>query len=389
MSDSNNTSSIDEKKEDTNTSIDGANLGKFIFTITILFIMIIFYYTSSGLLLFACKLGQSNILPTNIHCFPYNDAKINIQPIDTNIFTTYTQPPLSIKINFPYDKFNSSNKILDLFRNYKNEPKSNFLVNYFISIMEDVILFNYSSFNTILNSLNGLPEILMVLFGPIIISFISTFIFIADLLYLIYLWFAKMNWFFKKNTNNSNSGKPNWEDISFIDLFNFNYLCAIGLVILFIILFFFSLPLLNIVASLSMIWCFISCMTYKAQMDNKNITSLTIIQDVFKYYKVLIMSIFSFLVISTAFSTLGTVQGLFSIATVTLIYLGFIGINIFKPVNRDNLTPVVSFEQAKKTCSYIEPLKEKHGLLYQLIFGQKGGGITKELKSISKKLSQK
>lgn len=389
MSDSSNTSTIDEKKEDTNSSIDGANLGKFFFTITILFIMIIFYYASSGLLLFACKLGQSNILPTNKHCFPYTDVKINIQPIDTNIFTTFTQPALSMKLNFPYDKFNSSNKILDLFRNYKNEPKSNFLANYFISIMEDVILFNYSSFNTILNSINGLPEIFIILFGPVIISFLSLIIFIADLFYLIYLWFAKMNWFFKKNINNSNSGKPNWVDVSFIDFFNLNYLSSVGLVILFIILFFFSLPLLNIVASLSMIWCLFSCITYKAQMDNKNITSLSIIQDIFKYYKVLIMTIFSFLLISTAFSTLGTVQGLFTIATVILIYLGFIGINIFKPVNRDYLTPLVSFEQAKKTCNYVEPVKEKHGLLYQLLFGQKGGNITKELKNINKTLSQK
>ena len=140
MSDSSDTSTIDDKNEDSTTTIDGANIGKFIYTITILFIMIIFYYTSSGLLLYACKLGQSNILPTNIHCFPYSEAKINIQPIETNIFTTFTDPPLSMKMNFPYDKFNAGNKILDLFRNYKNESKSNFLANYFISIMEEVIL---------------------------------------------------------------------------------------------------------------------------------------------------------------------------------------------------------------------------------------------------------
>ena len=388
-SQSSDTSTIDEKKVDSNTIIDGANIGKFVFTITILFIMILFYYTTSGLLLYACKLGQSNILPTNIHCFPYNDAKINIQPIETNIFTTFTEPPMSMKMNFPYDKFNASNKILDMFRNYKNESKSNFLANYFISIMEEVILFNYSSYNTILNGLNGLPEIVIVLFGPIIISFISIFIFICDLLYLIYLWFAKMGWFFKKNTNTTNTGKPNWIDMTLVDFFNLNYLCGICLVILFIFLFFFSLPLLNIVASLSMLWCVFSCINYKAEMNNKSITSFTIIQDLFKYYKVLILSIFSFLVISTAFSTLGVVQGLFSIATLILIYFGFLGINIFKSVNRENLTPVVSFEQAKKTCSYVEQSKEKHGLLYYLLFGQKGGNIAKELKNISKKLSQK
>jgi hypothetical protein len=42
MSDSSDTSTIDDKNEDSTTTIDGANLGKFIYTITILFIMIIF-----------------------------------------------------------------------------------------------------------------------------------------------------------------------------------------------------------------------------------------------------------------------------------------------------------------------------------------------------------
>jgi len=388
MTDSSDTPIIDEKKDNSNKSIESANFGKFFLTISILFIMILFYYTCSGLLLFACKLGQSNILPTNIHCLPYNEGKINIQPIESNIFSTYTEPSLSIKINFPYDKFNATNKILDLFRIYKNEPKSNFLINYFISIMEDIILFNYSSFNTILNGLNSLPEFFLVLFGPIIISILSIIIFIVDLFYLIYLWFAKMSWFFKKNTNTGNTGTPNWVDISFFDIFNFNYLIAICLVFLFIFLFLFSLPLLNIIASLSIIWCFISCITYKAEMNKKVISSLNIIQDLFKYYKVLIMGIFSFLVISTAFSTLGVVQGIFSLVTVILIYFGLIGINIFKPNMRENLTPLVSLEQAKKTCNYINSSKEKHGLLYQLIFGQKGGNISQELKKISKKLSQ-
>ena len=36
-----------------------------------------------------------------------------------------------------------------------------------------------------------------------------------------------------------------------------------------------------------------------------------------------------------------------------------------------------------------EPSKEKHGLLYGLVFGQQGGNITKEIKEIGKKLSRK
>ena len=65
-------------------------------------------------------------------------------------------------------------------------------------MIETIIHFNYSVFNKILDMLNGLPEILLIIFGPVIFAFISTFVLIADHLYLIYLWFAQMGWFFTK-----------------------------------------------------------------------------------------------------------------------------------------------------------------------------------------------
>jgi hypothetical protein len=388
MSDTSDSSAIDEKKNEMKSSDSYySKIINFILTVLILLILIVVYYSSSGLILYACKLSQSNILPTDIHCFPYQENKPNIQPIETNIFTTFSEPPLSMKIKFPYNEHNSSNTVLDIFREYKNSPGSNFLANYFISIVEGLISFNYSSFNTILNILNGLPEILIVLFGPIIVGIISTIILIIDHLYLIYLWFANMGWFFRTNINESGTGSPDWKDINFLD--GFNYLTAVGLVFLFVILFFFSLPVLSIIASLTICWCLFSCITYKAEMYGKSITSATIIQDIFKYYKLLIMGILSFLIILSAFTKLGTVSGVFSVIILALIYFGIITIDIFKPINKDNLSPEVSYNQAKKTCSYKGFLKEKHGILYNILFGQKGGNITKELKNISKKISSK
>ena len=393
MSDStSDTSAIDDKNNETNSSTNSnyfSNIGNFFLTVLILFIMIILYYASSGLILYACKLGQSNILPTDVHCYPYEETKPNIQPIQTNIFTTFTDPEMSMKMKFPYNEYNASNKVLDMFREYKHQPKSNFLANYFISIMENIIQFNYSSFNQILNLMNGyLPEAVIILFGPILVSILSTLIFLIDHLYLIYLWFANMGWFFKTNTNDSGTGNPKWEDVGFAS--PFAYWCAIWLVILFVILFFFAFPLLSIIASLAMTWCIFSCMTYKAEMNGKIISAIPIIQDLFKYYKLLIMAIFSFFVIVSAFSKLGTVPGIFSIITLLFIYFGIISIDIFKPISKDNLSPSVSYEQAKKTCSFKEVTKEKHGLLYDILFGgQKGGQLTKELKNIGKRLSRK
>jgi hypothetical protein len=391
MSDTSDTSAIDEKQDQSTSSVQSnfiSNIGGFVITVIVLFIIIAFYYGSSGLLLYACKLGQSNILPTDVHCYPYEETKPNIEPIQTNIFTTFTDPALSMKMKFPYNDYNSSNKILDMFREYKNEPGSNFLANYFISMMESVVQFNYSSFNYILNMLNGLPEILLVLFGPIIVAILSTFIFLADHIYLIYLWFAKMGWFFKTNTNDSGTGNPKWEEVGFTS--PFYYWCSVSLVFLFIILFFFCFPLFSIISSLAMGWCMFSCITYTAEMNNKSINASTIIKDVFKYYKIPIMGIFSFLVIVSAFTNLGIIPGIISIVVLALIYFGIIAIDTFKPINKDHLSPLSSYNQAKKTCNFKEPSKDKHGLLYNLLFGgQKGGNLTKELKNIGKNLSRK
>jgi len=387
MSDSSDTSIIDDKKNESTSSNNGnyiSNIGNFLLTVLIIFLIIALYYTSSGFILYACKLAQSNILPTDIHCFPYTETKPDIQPIQTNIFTTFTEPQLSMKMSFPYDEYNSSSKILDMFREYKNKSNSNFLANYFISIIESVIQLNFSAINTSLNILNELPEVLLVILGPIIIAILSTILFIFDHLYIIYLWFVNMGWFFKTNTNDSDSGGPKWKDVSITE--PINYGCAIGLLILFIIIFFFSLPIFSIISALALTFCALSCISYKAEMLNKSISVAPIIQDIFKYYKTPIMSVFSFFVIVSAFTKLGPLPGVFSIVTLALIYFGTLSIDIFNPIKKDNLSPLVSYKQAKKTCNFKELSKEKHGFLYNMIFGQSGGSLTRELKNIGKKL---
>lgn len=390
MSDANDTSAIDSKNEKTNSSSSGelaTNTTKFIKNIIMLIIAIVIYFSCSGFILFGCKLAQSNILPTDDKCYPCNNIKPNIQPIQTNIFTTFTDPQMSLKMSFPYNLYNSSNKVLDLFRNYKEEHDSNFMANYFISIVESLIIDNYTAINYISNMMNSLPEIVIIIFGPIIVSIISTIIFLYDHLYVIYLWFANMSWFFKKNVNTDVSKKPEWEDVTMIS--PIDYCCAIGLVILFFILFCLLLPSLPVLPFLTISWCLFSCIAYQAEMGGKSITSLHIIKDLFKYYKVTFMSIFGFFVISSAFKNLGTIPGIFSIITLALIYFGIITIDLFKPNHEEGLSKLTSYTQAKKQCNYKGNNKENHGLMYDLMFGQKGGGIAKELKNIGKKISAK
>jgi hypothetical protein len=99
------------------------------------------------------------------------------------------------------------------------------------------------------------------------------------------------------------------------------------------------------------------------------------------------MSIFSFFIIVSAFSNLGNVSGLFSILTFILMLWGVISIDIFKGYKPENLSPLVSSDQAIKKCS----LKSLNtGFLDNLFSNQKGGSqILKDLKKLSKSLLKK
>ena len=390
MAETTDSSAIDEKNQ--SNSSDNSdylnNLGGFMKNVIIIFLVVIIYFTGSGFILYACKLAQSNILPTDENCAPYTSSKPNINEVKTNIFTS---GDVSMKLSFPYNEENSKNYLIDLFREYKDEPKSNFLANYFISIIEKIINLNFLIFNAGLDKLNKFPEIFLVLLGPIILSIMTIFIFMANNVYLWFLWFAKMGWFFKTNTNDSSSGKPKWEDVSITS--PVSYGCAIGLVILFCILFFISLPLITFLSWLLMVSCIISGLSYKSVMNGKLISVLPIIKDTFKYYKSVIMSVLSFFVVISAFSKLGPVPGIFSIITLALIYFGIISIDLFKSSNKENLSPLVSDNQAKKTCSIQETTAPKKRGIFKIfldgVFGksQKGGNITKEIKKLVEKKS--
>jgi hypothetical protein len=390
MSDTtNDTSTIDDKKNDnlsSNSADFASNIVSFITSLISMFIVVLLYFSSSGLILFLCKLAQSNILPTEENCYPYAETKPTIQPIKTNIFATFTDPEMSMKMEFPYDDFNSSNKVLDMFSKYKNKPTSHFLANYFISIFEQLINLNYSSINSIMNLMNAtLPEPAIIGIGPIITGLLYGFGLLINTVYFMYLWFSNMHWFFKTNKNESGDGKPQWEDVTITSPLNWSL--AVGLAILFTILLIVGFAFFSIFPLIFYHKTILTTIFYKAIMNGKGITSFTIVKETLKYYKITIVSIISLFVILLAFSKLGTIPGIFSLATLGLIYWGIISIDIFKPINETNLTPMVSYEQATKKCTFTKSKGEKHGFLYNLLIGQKGGNLTKELKKINKNLT--
>ena len=387
MSDPNDTSTIDGKKEDSSsnsTETYSDKVVKFLISIVIVFVIILFYFSSSSLILFMCKIAQSNILPTNPNCAPYTDTQpiIKPSPIQTNIFTSFTDPEMSMKMEIPYD-INSKNNLIELLKKYKEKSSSNFLANYFISISESILQFNYSAINTIMNTMNNeFYESAIIVFGPIIFGILYSIGVVLNTGYFIYLWFANISWFFKTNTNKTGSGKPQWEDVTLLSPVNWFF--GVILSILFVLILIFAFPIVSILSMLCFHNSIISTLLMKATMNGKQISSLSIITETFKHYKLIILSITTIFVVLLALSNLGLPGLLFSLVTFALIYFGVLSIDMFSPVKETNLSKLVSYNQASNECPAIKISEPKHGLLYNLVFGQKGGDITKQLKKIGK-----
>jgi hypothetical protein len=283
--------------------------------------------------------------------------------------------------------------MLDFFKEYKEKSSSNFLANYFITIIESLIQFNNYSINSTMNVVNSyVPELGIILIGPIIAGILYALGMICNFVYFCILWFYCMSWFFKTNINDTGSGKPEWENVTLFSPYYF--FIGFMLVILFIILFFVGFPFVSMIPAIFFHRSLISAFFYKGMMNGKEATAFTIAKETLKHYKVTIVTIVSILTVLSAFSTLGAIPGVFSALTLALIYYGIISIDIFKALPEKNLSPLVSYEQAVKKCpKIIEYHKKKHGFLYfllfglyDLFFGQKGGEMTQEIKKIGKKL---
>ncbi len=392
MSSTNDTSDIEKvKNQNEGKSTDNISIGQkiknFLISILSIIIILVSYYIIGGCILYSCKIGQTNILPTEINCMPYGGNEPNIQQIQTNIFLTNTDPQLSEKLSFIYDKYNSKNSIIDILRSYKESPSTNKFTNYFISILTNFIKFNYSTLSFYFNFINNMPEILIILLGPLITIFYVTFLFIFDHLYLIYLWFSELYWLFKKNTSNSNDTQAKWSDITILEPTEYGF--SILFVILFLFLFWVYFLGIPFIAFSLLAWCVFSILSYKGTLNNESVNVFDIIKDMFKHYKVTITSVISFFVVISSFSNLGTIPGIFCLLTVLLIYFGFLSINIYKPVNDESFSKLVSYEQAKKTCKIKTDFYSNILKKLNIPFFSGGGKIlVNELNKLSKKINK-
>ena len=368
----------------------GKNIGTFLLSIVILTIIVCIHIMTGGLLMYCCKLAQSNIIPTEIKCEPYGDTKPDIKSVIANIFVS--QPPksdekLSQKIKFLYEGANTKNMLLDLFKKVRESNNTFFLVNYLLSMVEDVVCLNYSSMNFFLNLMNqNLSETMILILGPFIAYFFTFFMLFIDNIYLIYLWFAKMVWFFRYNENPDDTGKPRWKSVTMLQ--PFSYFFAMFLIfVFFILLFVVGLVSFPFISFFSLAWCGFSLLGFKGVMNDQTVDISNILKKVFKYHKVTIMSILSFLVVLSAFSNVGGIAGIICIVAILLMVFDVVPSNIYKKNYPSDLTTLVSYAQASKTCKPFTKPQKHHSFLYNLIFPQSGGKkLVEEIKNIGKKL---
>ncbi len=271
---------------------------------------------------------------------------------------------------------------MDILRNYKEKTGSNLIVNYFVSIIETLFAFNFSSFNMFLDLLNTmLPESVILIFGSTITLFYTFFMLFIDFFYFIYLWFYNMSWFFMVDSNTSDSGKPKWETT----INPGKLIMGCLLTFIFFIIFFIGLiviPFVPFVPFITLISCLITIIRYKGEMNGQDVSVFSIISDSFKYHKISMTTIISIMIILCSFSNLGGLIGMCSVFVLLLIYFGTISIDIFTPIDEEKLSPLVSYEQAKKVCK----IKKDFSIsgVFKSFF--KGGkNITSDLKKLNKK----
>jgi hypothetical protein len=343
-----------------------ASLLTFSGVVAAVLVAILVYVSCGGLLLFACKIAASKILPTNIKRYPYTDVPaVPLDKATQDLFSGDDKKTIAV----PVDGDNAKNWALNGLYSYQTNPDSSFIGNYFSSIFDAILNNNYVYMSTCLNAMNSrLSEWAIIFLAPLFVPLLTAILFLYDQLYLLYLVFAKMGWFFKRNTNETGRGEPEWKDVTLSQPVNmFVSLTLLWILIVLIIVFTFVPPFVTVphmMTSAGILLSILSVLSYKAMGSrSKNISSIDVVMGVFSHYKQMLVFIYAIGIILTAFSVMGAVPGIAAIAAVLVMYYGT---DVFNPA----------------TTAATMPVKQEG-------YSFEGGGasLTRKLKQMSKSFS--
>lgn len=346
-----------------------ASLLTFSGVVAAVLLAILVYVSCGGLLLFACKVAAAKVLPTNMKRYPYTNvpADPSAKQPTQDLFSGDDKKTIAV----PVDGDNAKNWALNGLYYYQTNPDSSFIGNYFSSICDAILNSNYVYLSACLNAMNSrLSEWAIIFLAPLFVPILLTILLLYDQLYMLYLVFAKMGWFFTRNTNDTGKGAPEWKEVTVSQPVNMLVsLTILWVFIVLIIVFTFVPPFAlapYLITSAGLLLSIISILSYKSVpvgARSKTISSVDIVADVFSHYKQQLVFIYAIGVILTAFSIMGAVPGIAAIAAVVAMYYGT---DVFKPMTSPS-----------------NPASNPEGYSFE------GGGasLTRKLKQMSKSFS--
>ena len=243
------------QKKEINWSALGKDVLNFLLKLIIIFLI-------GSRVVFACKVAQANILPTDLDCMPYTPAN----PGEENASPKYESdtPEANIDVSYIYDKdqegykqyatiigfqINESSKndyLLDKIRKIEYDPKVNPMIKYLCVVIKSMFVFYYGITSSVFNFMNSnLNESLIILLGPYLLKYLSLFIYPVSVIVSIIFCLLNLGWLMKSNKNNDkdynhkSSTEPVWRPCdplaSFYNLFGTIIYLWIGFILAFAI----------------------------------------------------------------------------------------------------------------------------------------------------------
>ena len=317
MSDTNTT------ETSSSSSSSSQNYAGFISGLTQYSIHIIITFILIGSIgLYICKVAQANVLPDNILYTPFGDKVKEVEeiPININVVKVYGlmglamllgQKPTSVestKIVFDDKEVKASyeNGIIGFLDSFKSNPeRASFFGLYVYDIFAPLIANNNWFINKIFSFMNKyLTETVIILFFPIILSFLIVFlIFVNTILCIFYQIKHWSDFFMNKNIKNNT---VTWSE-------PFTYLRPWRWFLFFLYCLFLFFPVVSCLPLITTLYSIFAPLGLSAHVykSDKTIGFLSFMRDVIMYKSQLYLILFSF--------------GLFIQSSTYLGYNGLIG----------------------------------------------------------------
>jgi len=204
--------------------IDWSGLGKDVLNF-LLKLIIIFLIGSR--VVFACKVAQANILPTDSECMPYTPSmpslsgekeespKYDNNTPEANIDVSYIYNKdqggyiaYATRIAFEINEASRKYYLLDKIRNIEYNPNVNPMVKYLCVVITNIFVFYYGVTNSLFNFMNSnLNESAIILIGPYLLKYLSIVIYPISIIVSIIFCLLNLGWLMKSNQNNNKEYK--------------------------------------------------------------------------------------------------------------------------------------------------------------------------------------